>query len=105
VRLPYYERLVQAGGPAYPILFWLPSPTREANLQDLLRRQPPAIPVATATHRDHPARPVWLPVDGWHRTRLADLPSDHGQPTAANPNWRNGHLDVTSPPSTASHYG
>jgi hypothetical protein len=84
-KLPAYERLTQTGGPNYPVLFWLPSTTREANLQDAFRRQPPAVPVATATHADHPARPVWLPVHGWHRSHLADLPSDHGQPTAANP--------------------
>jgi hypothetical protein len=95
-KLPAYQRINQAGGPNYPILFWLTSPSREANLQDLLRRQPPGVPVATATHRDHPARPVWLPIHGWQRTHLTDLPSDHGRPTAANPNWSNGHFDVTS---------
>ena len=104
-KLPTYQRLAQSGGPNYPILFWLPSTAREANLQDLLRRQPPEVAVATATHRDNPADPIWLLVQDWQRVHLADLPYHHGQPTAANPNWRNGHLDLTSPDSTTSYYG
>jgi hypothetical protein len=26
---------------------------------------------------------------------VPDLPSEHGPPTAGNPNWRDGHLDLT----------
>jgi hypothetical protein len=51
--------------------------------------------VATAIHDDDPAGPVWLPVDTWRRVELSDLPSDHGPDTAHNPNWRQGHLDLT----------
>jgi hypothetical protein len=36
-----------------------------------------------------------MPVDGWQRLRLADLPSDHGPESATNPNWRHGHLDLS----------
>jgi Replication-relaxation len=57
-KLSGYSRLADTGGPCYPVLFWLPSPDREANLQRLLRRDPPDVPVATATHDSDPAGPV-----------------------------------------------
>ncbi|MPZ26478.1 MAG: hypothetical protein GEV12_08475 [Micromonosporaceae bacterium] len=94
-KLAAYHRLAYTGGPDYPVLFWLPSPRREAHLQQLLRAQPPPVPVATATHELDPAGPVWLPVDGRWRVRLAELPALHGEPTAGNPNWSHGRLDLT----------
>lgn len=94
-KLEAYHRLAYSGGPNYPVLFWLPGPRREAHLQQALRRQLPQVPVATATSGGDPAGAVWLPVDGWRRTRLAELPATHGEPSAANPNWRHGHLDLT----------
>jgi hypothetical protein len=93
-KLPGYARLVENGGPRYPVLFWLPSPQREANLQRLLRADPPPVPVATATHDTDPAAAVWMPIGGWQRLPLHDLPSDHGPHTAGNPNWRDGLLDL-----------
>lgn len=94
-KLAGYARLAAAGGPTYPVLFWLASPERETNLQELLRLEPPPVPVATATHDADPAGAVWLPTDDWQRFPLYDLPSDHGPHVAANPNWRDGHLHLT----------
>jgi hypothetical protein len=94
-KLPGYTRLAASGGPVYPVLFWLGSPERETNLQQLLRTDPPPVPVATATHDTDPAGAVWLPVDGWQRVRLDQLPSDHGPHVAGNPNWVGGRLDLT----------
>jgi Replication-relaxation len=94
-KLPGYARLADAGGPCYPVLFWLGSTERETNLQKLLRADPPPVPVATATHDSDPAGAVWLPADGWQRLPLHDLASDHGPHVAGNANWRDGHLDLT----------
>jgi hypothetical protein len=93
-KLVSYSRLVAAGGPSYPVLFWLPSIDREDHLQQLLRRDPPDIPVATATHDADPAGRVWMPIDGWQRLRLNELPSDHGPESAHNPNWQHGQLTL-----------
>jgi hypothetical protein len=95
-KLDAYQRLIHAGGPHYPVLFWLPTRQREANLQRALSAHPPPVLVATATHHTHPAGPVWLPAGAPWRARLADLPCWHGQPTATNPNWTHGHLDLTN---------
>jgi hypothetical protein len=102
-KLAAYEKLAHTDGPAYPVLFWLPSTVREANLQRELRRYELRVPVATATHDTDPGGPVWLPAaDGRTRIPLAELPSDHGQPVAGNPNWIDGQLDLTGP-VTADH--
>ncbi|GIJ74088.1 replication-relaxation family protein [Virgisporangium ochraceum] len=91
-----YERLRLVGGPAWPVLFWLPTPAREANLvARLASTAPPVVPVATANRRYAtdvgPAGPVWTVVGGGaDRVGLADLPSvagavgtfDPGPPTA-----------------------
>jgi hypothetical protein len=94
-KLTGYARLAATGGPTYPVLFWLPSAERETNLQELLRDDPPPVPVATATHDGDPASAVWLPVDGWQRLALHELPTDHGPNVAGNANWVDGHLDLT----------
>jgi hypothetical protein len=94
-KLESYQRLAYAGGPDYPVLFWLPSPRREAHLHQLLHHQPQPVQVATATHEADPAGPVWLPPGGRRRVRLAELPASHGEPTAGNPNWSHGRLDLT----------
>jgi hypothetical protein len=39
-----------------------------------------------------PAGPGLLLADGYERISLADLPSDHGRPAAANPNYHDGRL-------------
>jgi hypothetical protein len=77
-KLNGYDALAEATGIATPVLFWLPSSRREANLRKLLRTPP--VPVATAVHTPAntigPAGPVWLPAerDG-ARVRLIDLAS------------------------------
>jgi hypothetical protein len=98
-KLDSYARLITSGGPRYPVLFWLPNTTRENNLQRLLRTATASrlrqVTVATATHDVDPAKRVWLTTDGWQRVRLSQLPSHHGIRSATNPNWRDGHLDLT----------
>ncbi|MDG4834810.1 replication-relaxation family protein [Solwaraspora sp. WMMD1047] len=94
-KLEGYERLAASGGPAYPVLFWLPNADRESHLQQMLRGTLPQVPVATATHEKDPADAVWLPVDGWQRISLSELPTDHGMNTASNPNWVAGQLDLS----------
>ena len=94
-KLEAYQRLARSGGPHYPVLFWLPNVEREAHLQQALRRSPPPVPVATATHDTDPAGPVWLSADGWQRVSLAELPNNHGRDSASNPNWRDGQLDLS----------
>lgn len=101
-KLDAYENLSRTDGPAYPVLFWLPGTIREANLQRALRRDQPVVPVATTTHDTDPAGPVWLTVGGRRRILLADMPSNHGRPVAGNPNWIDGHLDLSGP-VTAGH--
>jgi len=76
-KLAGYADLVAAGGPAYPVLFWLPTAAREAAFHRLLGRPP--VPVATAaadlaaTLDLSPAEEVWLPVFAETRERLAHL--------------------------------
>ena len=89
-KLDRYAQLIRRGGPRYPVLFWLGSEQREEHLQQLLRGQHSDVPVATATHTSHPAEAVWLSAGATGRVRLAELPSDHGQPVADNPNYDDG---------------
>lgn len=89
-----YEGLARSGGPRYPVLFWVPGPERESHLQKALRRSPPAVPMATATHDTDPAQAMWLPADGWQRVPLAELPTDHGRNTPATPTG-DGQLDLS----------
>ncbi|MCG3755848.1 replication-relaxation family protein [Amycolatopsis sp. Poz14] len=94
-KLDGYAELARAGGPrparktqqrhGFWVLFGLPSPIREANLRDRLTAADPTGPGLTAgdvgwhiatTHADalhDPAGPVWLPLRGNQRQRLADL--------------------------------
>ncbi|WP_187357120.1 replication-relaxation family protein, partial [Actinomadura sp. CNU-125] len=77
-KLGGYADLAEATGTTTPVLFWLPSPAREANLRRLLGT--PEVPVATAvqtpaTDLDGPAGQVWLPVghEAGRRRGLAEL--------------------------------
>ncbi|WP_141578745.1 replication-relaxation family protein [Actinomadura sp. WMMA1423] len=76
-KLGGYADLAEATGTTTPVLFWLPSPKREANLRRLLGT--PEIPVATAVHTpatspDGPAGRVWqLAGATGCRHRLVDL--------------------------------
>ncbi|GAA4132330.1 replication-relaxation family protein [Actinomadura keratinilytica] len=76
-KLAGYAALAESTGITTPVLFWLPSAAREANLRKVLGT--PDVPVATAVHTprtaaDGPAGPVWLPVGTTGpRRRLAAL--------------------------------
>jgi hypothetical protein len=92
-KLVPYRRLRADGGPGGPVLFWLPSAAREANLhQRLAGVNLGGLIVATAA-RDSitqaglgPADAVWRRVgNGRHRLTLADLPSATGDTTGLNP--------------------
>jgi hypothetical protein len=92
-KLASYRRLRAEGGPGGPVLFWLPSAAREANLhQRLAGVSLGGVVVATAA-RDSvaqaglgPADAVWRLVgNGRRRVRLADLPSLTGDTTGLNP--------------------
>jgi hypothetical protein len=80
-KLPAYTRLAEAGGPAWPVLFWLPSATRAAHLCDALAAAP-AVPFAIAVAARTPAQ----------RAGLIDV-----GPDPAGPIWRlAGHTDALS---------
>lgn len=67
---------------AYPVLFWLPTGAREANLHAHLSRAevPDGLTVATAAadYAGGPAGPVWRIVGHPGRVRLAELPAPAG---------------------------
>ncbi|MET7710614.1 replication-relaxation family protein [Micromonospora sp. NPDC005413] len=86
-KLDRYAQLIRRGGPRYPVLFWLGSEHREEHLHRLLRGRRDSVPLATATHATDPAEAVWLPDGATGRVQLTELPSDHGQPVADNPNY------------------
>ncbi|GAA0477480.1 hypothetical protein Aca07nite_72280 [Actinoplanes capillaceus] len=86
-KLDSYAQLGQESGVRYPVLFWLGAELREDHLQRRLRAMPGTALVATTTHDRDPAERVWLPGGAVDRVRLIELPSDHGKPIAANPNF------------------
>jgi hypothetical protein len=80
-----YAAHVAKGGPAWPVLFWLPTTARERRLHMMLAGVDVRVPVATAA-RDSldadacPAEAVWLVVGGSDAPRrLIDL-ADVGDP-------------------------
>jgi hypothetical protein len=93
-KLPGHADLATVGGPDLPVLIWLPSARREANLRAALAAHPSPVTVATANTElaralgCGPADTVWLADRGEHRLRLADLGTvaarGHDRPTAAN---------------------
>ena len=87
-KLPGYQQLYRRGGPAWPVLFWLPSARRETHLHQHLADTRLAVPVATAA-RDRlaghsPADAIWQ-VHGQPGPlrRLAELPMPHPVDLAA----------------------
>jgi hypothetical protein len=104
-KLTAYDQLAADGGPAYPVLFWLHSATREANLHAALAERHPGwrVPVATGV-RDgtHPAARVWAVPGARRRRTLIELPCDHGDPASMyNPNLRDPDLDLELQPRPA----
>ncbi|MEO3827362.1 replication-relaxation family protein [Actinomadura sp. B10D3] len=87
-KLAGYASLAESTGITTPVLLWLPSTAREANLRKRLGT--PEVPVATAVHTpatapEGPAGRVWLPTgSSGPRLRLADLAS--AWPEAARQN-------------------
>jgi Replication-relaxation len=80
-----YDQLASAGGPAYPILFWLPSPARETNLHRHLAQRLPGgyVPIATAVATPDspgPAGPVWWLLGRPGRWAIHHLPHHDGDP-------------------------
>jgi hypothetical protein len=105
-KLAAQARLREAGGPAYPVLFVLPTRAREQHLHRRLADRPePTLVVATTSpeaagdpgrlRSPHgPAGPVWrVAGNGRHRLRLADLPGEHGEPGPLNPAAPQPHDD------------
>jgi hypothetical protein len=90
-KLSGYHDVAEVGGPAYPVLFWLPSLIREANLRRLLGPSP-VVPVATATAEAahaagaSPADAIWLLAGENTRRRLAELPSRATDSVISRPN-------------------
>jgi hypothetical protein len=98
-KLAAYDQVATDGGACYPVLFWLHSTRREADLHaEFARRRPHGpTPVATAVRNPTglgPAGPVWALVGhNAHRRRLAELPFDHGDPLNLAPNLQDPELD------------
>lgn len=78
-KLSGYRQLRRRGGPAWPVLFWLHSTSREAHLHQRLAEARPTVPVATAArdrlHERSPAENIWqLHGHAGPLLRLAELP-------------------------------
>lgn len=88
-KLGAYRRLRGDGGPAYPVLFALPTRLREQHLHRRLVEAPtPGLAVATTSPESgtDPTQGVWRLVgNGRHRLRLAELPGTHGHANPLNP--------------------
>jgi len=86
-----YRRLRDSGGPDWPVLLLLPSPTRETHLHHHLATAGggSGVTIATATHAPAHADAtglIWRVVgNGRRRHRLIDLPSDTGTPGPFHP--------------------
>ncbi|GAA2213296.1 hypothetical protein GCM10009850_087580 [Nonomuraea monospora] len=76
-KLATYTDLAETTQITTPVLFWLPSRTRETHLRDMITTAD--LPIATAVQTsldDGPAGPCWLPLphrSGQARMRLAEL--------------------------------
>ena len=78
-KLDAYAELALAGGPRHPVLIWLATAAREANLQQRLAEHRPPHPVATASRElaeargISPAGALWLVPGSPRRERLVGL--------------------------------
>jgi hypothetical protein len=78
-KLRGYERLAHRQGIRFPVLLWVPSHRRQANLLDALHNITFPMPIAVAVHGDAPAGPVWtLTTDPFRLRALHQLPADPG---------------------------
>lgn len=100
-KLEAYEALAADGGPAYPVLFVLPTQVREQRLHTALAGRPAGlVPVATTVWAPlsaaDPAGPVWaLAGDPHPRRRLVELPCGHGRRDSVyNAHARDQDLDL-----------
>jgi Replication-relaxation len=89
-KLDGYATLAAVTGVATPVLFWFPTPQREATARTALATAAAPMPVATATsgsgHPDDPAGPIWQPLGGsGPRQPLAALAGQLSQPPSAPP--------------------
>ncbi|WP_062993782.1 replication-relaxation family protein [Nocardia anaemiae] len=99
-KLSGYSELARTTGLITPVLFWVPTTTREINARERVRRtweqlpDPEAVPVATAAAEllaplsdPSPADRVWLPLDtsGATRLRLWELASVWPRRTPPDP--------------------
>jgi hypothetical protein len=91
-KLDGYATLAAVTGVATPVLFWFPSPQREATARAALATPGAAapMPVATASsgsgHLDDPAGPIWQPLGSTGARRpLAVLAGHPGHPPPAPP--------------------
>jgi hypothetical protein len=95
-KLDAYDQLAADAGPAYPVLFWLHSTTREQHLHNALTHRPrPGTVAAASAVRGigSPAEAVWT-LDAHRRCTLTQLPFDHGDPDSIyNPNLHDPTLD------------
>ena len=74
-KLEGYATMAAAAQDRFWVLFWFPSPKREAAARKALASTP--VPVATGCHGEAPAGAVWLPVGPMERGRrqLGQLPA------------------------------
>ena len=74
-----------SGNPRYPLLLVFRTAANEQAFHHYHRGGSVlADTIATATLADHPAEAVWKPVGQDRRSRISDLPSDHGSAGPAN---------------------
>nr|WP_232541797.1 replication-relaxation family protein [Nocardia bovistercoris] len=120
-KLHGYSELARTTGLITPVLFWLPTTTRETNTRQAVARtwqrlpDPNAVPVATAaaellTPLPHlsPADQIWLPLDTTttRRAHLHELattwphrtPPDTDLDTTQTPSTLAGRIMLTAPP-------
>ncbi|MDQ1250267.1 MAG: hypothetical protein QG597_4646 [Actinomycetota bacterium] len=86
-KLSAYNQLTTNGGPTYPILFWLPNPTRETNLHRELAQHVSDRQTTVATAVASPDGPGHSETvsdlhDNPGRWALHQLPCDHGNPNS-----------------------
>ncbi len=91
-KLDGYATLTTVTGVATPVLFWFPTPEREASARGALATAGAAAPMLVATassgpaHATDPAGPVWQPLGSTGPRRpLARLAGRHDHPPAPPP--------------------